>query len=62
MSMDTALFSDHTSASTTTHSAHQRLGAVGGVPGQVESALLHLDLEHHGEPARVRCGAARHAP
>ena len=61
MSMDTALFSDHTSTSSTTHSAHQLLGVV---PGKVEPVLLHLDLEHHRQPTRMRCvghvaGAAR---
>ena len=61
MSMDTALFSDHTSTSSTAHSARQLLGVV---PGKVEPVLLHLDLEHHGQPTRMRCvghvaGAAR---
>ena len=64
MSMDTALFSDHTSTSSTTHSAHQLLGVV---PGKVEPVLLHLDLEHHRQPTRMRCvghrcGGCRQAP
>ena len=54
MSMDTALFSDHTSTSSTTHSARQLLGVV---PGKVEPVLLHLDLEHHRQPTRT-CGVS----